>query len=267
MTRNKLIPVSLELDNVSNLKSNKPENENDGIQKNIGDSRDKISTLVHQVQNDNSGIEYIEHKNGFPVIRSEEYSRIYNTDIRALGDDGAATFNFRGYIREDRPGFQKGVFFKDALATNGILKSNGHEGIHIGIDGVISYDGPHDNHQMKGPEDIGEYVVYIEVPTELQRELEVVVSNDSCVSALSLSADEVEDLYAFQEQMAKDYKTPASSYIVVRLDLNPKKDKLARDKVVLIHTKIIQYIESGKPLYLLQDIIRNLEEDLKNISK
>jgi hypothetical protein len=254
------------------LQKNHTQKKGGEVDDGLDHSRDKISQLIAKADNDNAltqsaGLKHVEYKDGLPIISAEDFTRMYHTDIRALGTQGAATFNFQGYFRDTRPGYINGTFYRDVLATNGILKGNGHNGIHVGTDGIIGYEGAVENHRMKNPKEVGKYIIYIDVPTALQRELNVVVSNGSCISALSRPPNEVEEIYESQEKLAKETRDTASSIMVIPLDFDPKQDKSARKKTVLIHTKIIQFIESGKPLYMLADMVENFEDDLKNISE
>jgi hypothetical protein len=216
-----------------------------------------------------TGLTHLEYKNGLPVISFEEYVKMYNTDIRALGDHGAATFNFQGYVRYKQDDDTR-ESYKDSLATNGILKGKDHNGIHVGTDGIVGYSDYEENRCMEGPEDVGEYDVYIRIPTALQREQLVVVDCDRCQPASE--HDNPEAAYRRQEEVARKFKILCkdgipTSDIVIRLWANPRRDKLARRKAEIIHMKIVQHIETGKPLYEIRDMVSDLEDKLQNLSE
>ena len=205
----------------------------------------QAEALVHQ-----------EMKEGLPVISAEDYVRFYNTDIRAAGADTAVTFNFQGFVKEEREGYIQGTFYKDTMATNGILKAEGHEGIHVSTDGVIDYSAS-GNYQMKSLEDVGEYDIYIKVPGKLQVEKMCVVRYESCTPESEFDGDSEE----LERTRSED------GYIVMRLKLEPREDKLARQKAELIHNQIVRFVERGGALHEIQDRTRSLENRLENISE
>jgi hypothetical protein len=186
---------------------------------------------------------------------------MYNTDIRAAGEGKSATFDFQGFVRETRDGYQKGVFYKDAMATNGIFKNEEHDGIHVGTDGIVNYNSTFDNHRNKSPADVGEYVVYISVPGKLQRERGCIVKYDSC-----RSVGEFKNTFGVKQEEVEEAWLEDSSSIEMRLGLKPKKDPLARKKVELIHSEIVRFIEGGGRLEEIADMARDLEDDLVDIS-
>ena len=198
-----------------------------------------------------------ETKNGMPLIDSEEYLRLYQTDIRQLGEKNAVTFDFQGYVKEDREGYDKGTFYRDAMATNGLLKEEGHEGIHVGTDGIVDYSFLERNHKMKGPHEVGEYDIYITVPPELQKKLGVYCSGDSCRSLSEFDGSEDELKRIFNN----------GGWIVIRLMLEPHEDPLARQKAQIIHWAIIEYIEKGEPLHRIEKFVSKLEADLIDLDE
>lgn len=217
-------------------------------------------------------LKHVEHRNGLPIMDAVDYWRMYNTDIREFGAHGSATFNFQGYVRENREGYEHGEPFKDAIATNGILKGGNHGGIHVGTDGIVDYSDLTGNSRMRGPHDVGEYDIYIRIPTALQREKDVCVRFDSCIRASEVAdrGDDPEEVYKSQEDYAEDSKKygineEASSYIVIRLSLDPKSDRQARRKAMVIHMAIVQHIEKERPLYEIENMARELEYDLMDM--
>jgi len=204
------------------------------------------------------GLKKVEYRDGLPVIGEGDYWRLYNTDIRALGEKNAATFNYRGFIRSEDEQGRTAESYRDVLATNGLLKSADHPGIHVGTDGIVDYSALDRNHRMAGPEEIGEYDVYVDVPTAIQREQGVVVSYDSCFPAEEYQKQyggDPDDLYGGREH----------DYIVMRLNLDPKNDPLARRKAEVLHGHIVDFIQSGSKLDGLTDSVRDLEKDLQRL--
>ena len=191
-----------------------------------------------------------------PMIRGEEYWKLYNSDSRVAGDETTATFNFQGMVNEDREKYEKGEFYKDAMATNGLLKAKGHEGVHVGTDGIISYRAFLSS--MKSAEDVGEYDVYIKIPWQLQKEMGCVCYSDSC-----FSADDFESkLYGDIDQVQK-----SEDYIVIRLSLEPKEDKLARKKALIIHQTIVKWIQEKRPFHQIKDMVHALQNKLMDLNE
>ncbi len=197
-----------------------------------------------------------EFKNGLPVMSAEDFCRLYETDARKHGEKSTTTFDYQGYVRYEAPEYdESGVFYNDAMATNGLLKDDTQEGIHVGTDGIVHYNAL-TNKRMKGPEDIGEYDMYIKVPGELQKKLGIVCMSDDCDTVESrleagLDQDEIEE------------EQNSSSWIVLRLSLNPKEDQQVRTKVQFIHTQTARYIERGGPLDRLTEFVRRVEDLLE----
>lgn len=194
--------------------------------------------------------------NGMLVMSESEFSRWYQTP----SDDGTAkTFNFQGYV-EDEEGR---LHYQDVLATNGL-----RGGIHVGIDGTKSYrEGKWD---MKGPEDIGEYVVYITIPGETQKAEGVVCKWDSCYGVADFKAretqfsrdDTLENDLREAERIIKRSPEGEDVWIVDRLGFEPKEDAYARDKVVALNTRRVHHLMTGGRLEDTQRVIGELEEVL-----
>ena len=200
-----------------------------------------------------SGLDQKETKNGFPVMSAIDYGRLYDTDVREAGQDAILTFNYRGYVRFDAPDYEPGVYYKDSLATNGLLKDHDQRGIHVGTDGIVDYDALSENHRMRGPEDVREYDIYIEIPGKLQRKMSIVCRNDECFSleeALQRGYD-VEDI---EEIWNSD-----RGWIVMRTHLEPAADPFARAKAQLIHESIVKFIERGGELTMIESFVKRLE--------
>ncbi|MBI5135055.1 hypothetical protein HZA86_02380 [Candidatus Uhrbacteria bacterium] len=192
---------------------------------------------------------------GLPVISSEEFSRLYNTDVRALGSLTAATFDFRGFVRAIQG---VGEHYVDAMATNGLRKDEQQPGIHVGTDGITNYSY---NRPMSSPKQVGEYVVYIEVPGRLQKKMGVVCKYDSC-----FTADGFKKQFDTDDQEIAQIQVQESGHIVVRLSVDPKEDTLARQKAKVIHDAITKYIENGGAVEQIKDRVADLEERLQDVS-
>lgn len=203
-----------------------------------------------------AGLAHAETKNGFPVISASNYERLYNTDVREAGQDAVLTFNYRGYVRFDAPGYVPGVYYKDALATNGLLKDNDQPGIHVGTDGIVDYGTLLANHRMLRPEDVREYDIYIKIPGTLQKKLAVVCKYDSCLS-LKEALDG-----GFNKGEIEGVWNASHGWIVIRTHLKPTTDPLARAKVEVIHDSIVKFIERGGGLNEIESLVQRLETAL-----
>ncbi|KKS10975.1 MAG: hypothetical protein UU63_C0022G0006 [Candidatus Uhrbacteria bacterium GW2011_GWF2_41_430] len=110
---------------------------------------------------------------------------------------------------------------------------------------------------MKSLEDVGEYDIYIKVPGKLQVEKMCVVRYESCTPESEFDGDSEE----LERTRSED------GYIVMRLKLEPREDKLARQKAELIHNQIVRFVERGGALHEIQGRTRSLEHRLENISE
>jgi hypothetical protein len=211
-------------------------------------------------QEASAALENTETYRDMPVISEDDYIRFYNTDAAAMQnvlEGSTTTFNFQGYVRVKENG---NLYYRDAMATNGLLKTDKHEGIHVGTDGVIGYDIMFDNRHMKGPEDVGEYDIYIKIPAEIQREKNVVCHSDSC-----------ETVGSYKEKHGPDVDDEIHSnqsgqhYIVIRTGLDPEKDPYARQKIYVIHQGIISHIKEGGRLEEIEDLVREMEKKFEEL--
>lgn len=200
-------------------------------------------------------LKHVETKNGLPVMDAAEYDRFYNTDIREFGEDIAATFDFQGYVRYEEEGKQKELY-KDVFATNGLLKEIGGEGIHVGTDGIRDYDTPS---RGTGPENIGEYDVYIKIPPEIQKAKDVYCMFDDCRS--------VENAPDYVEKDELEHAQGQVGWIVIRTVLEPERDKLAREKARAIHLAIVKHIEDGGRLDQIKNLVYQMEDKLKGMDE
>ncbi|MBT4153103.1 MAG: hypothetical protein HOE53_00450 [Candidatus Magasanikbacteria bacterium] len=214
------------------------------------------STCLH-CKKEQTKLEPTETRDGLPVIKAVLYERLYNTDIRAAGEDSSSTFNFQGFVDEDREDYHPGVAYRDSLATNGILKEAGqHDGIHVGTDGIIGYSA--DNTRMQSPADIGEYNIYITIPGKLQKEKGVFCRYDSCFRVETFDED---------PENLEDIHDSKKGWIVMRLGLDPKEDLLARRKVEFIHAQIVRFVEEGGDLSEIKVRTRALENVLIDLDE
>ncbi len=109
---------------------------------------------------------------------------------------------------------------------------------------------------MKGPEDVGEYNMYIKVPGELQKKLGVVCMYDSCYTVENRLERDHD-----QEEIDRDQSS--MGWIVMRLAVDPKEDDQARIKVQFIHTQTVRFIERGGRLDRVSEFVGRLEELLE----
>ena len=205
-----------------------------------------------------NALKSVETYNGMPVMSEDDYIRFYNTDAKAMQnvlEGSTTTFNFQGYVRTD----DGNLYYRDAMATNGLLKTDKHEGIHVGTDGIIDYNEMFGNHRMKEPEEVGEYDIYIKIPTEIQREKNVVCSCDSCETVESYK----ESFRVNDEQIRSEQSE--QHYIVIRTGLDPKKDPYARQKIYLIHEAIVKHINDDGPLNEIADLVIEMETKFEEL--
>ncbi len=184
--------------------------------------------------------------NGLPVIPAEEFDQGYSTRST---DETQAIFNFRGYV--EKPDGE--LVFRDAAALNGL------RGVHVGIDGTASYD--EGGYGLKGPEDVGEFVVYIKIPSAVQRAEGVVCLNDTCKSVAAYR--EKESRYDDQETITEDIRRrqEIDGYAVIRLTIDPRSEG-GRDAVGVLALAISEYLKSGQPLEGLESFIYDAEQAL-----
>ncbi|PJA45456.1 hypothetical protein CO174_03050 [Candidatus Uhrbacteria bacterium CG_4_9_14_3_um_filter_50_9] len=203
-----------------------------------------------------------EYHEGLPVVSLEDYKRLYNTDIREAGVDSAATFDFQGYVRVSQDGVEK-LVYQDVLATNGIQRAGDHDGIHVGIDGIRDYSDLMGHWTMQDASEVGEYDVYITVPKALQQEQQIICYGDRCISL-----DEYREFYLMDGDETSDvYESQADKgWIVMRLDLEPKQDPLARKKVELVSMAIVKYLEEGSPIPELNELVYGLVSRLNEVT-
>lgn len=213
--------------------------------------------------NDEAEITAQETKNGLPVISEADYLRLYNTDIRAAGAESSVTFNFRGYVRT-----AEGVFYREVIANNGIARGDAEKGIHVGTDGIVDYDAMYENHRMQGPEDVGEYDIYLIIPPEIQKRLNVVCRYDSCYTVEEVVQEELgfgDDEATIREDIKRRQENSEGGWIVIRLGLDPKRDPLARKKVEFIHQMIVSHLEQGGSPSEIKSLAQDLDELLSDM--
>lgn len=209
---------------------------------------DPISAAVDRgaLSKEPAELTVLETRDGMPVISEAEYSRLYNNDIRAAGAETSATFDFQGFVKTEN-----GTFYRDALATNGILKGENHPGIHVGTDGIVDYSEITRNRSMEGPNDVGEYDIYVTVPGALQQELRVYCMNDNCTAVADapyfVDAEEI-------EQAQQDI-----GYIVIRTMLKPQDDSQARRKAELLQMAIVKHLEAGGSPANIMELVNTIE--------
>ncbi len=195
----------------------------------------------------------IETRNGFPVISEADYREYYTTDRSALGE-GVATFDFQGFVQSSDETGKTQTRYRDVFATNGLLKSETCDGIHVGTDGVTSYDDA--TRAMQGPNDVGEYDLYVMIPAEIQKQTGSVCVGDSCMT---------------REEYVKRYgEEPEELHkgsMAFRLLFDPETDPLARDKARFVHMNVTAHIEQHRPLPEIATLIRTLEHELQDISE
>lgn len=208
--------------------------------------------------NQETGDRPVEFKDGFPIISRAEFFRMKLTDIRTPRSTAAATFDFQGFVEETTDVayvtyYGKEPLFKDTMSTNGILRTESQPGISVETDGGINFN----DKLMKSPADLAEYDIYIKVPASLQEEKGVVVYEDSCKLLSDFNGDEK----ALAEARNND-----GNYIIMVLDIRPEEDIMAREKVQLMHARIVKFIENGGDLSQIKYRARELEDKLKELS-
>lgn len=194
-------------------------------------------------------------KNGLPVTPFEDYQRLYETDVRHFGEDVSATYDYRGYVHFNREPGENKTLYRDVLATNGVLKELGGKGVHIGTDGVLDYTNGMPDRESQGPESIHEYNIYINVPPETQKAQNVFVLLDGCFP--------VEGKPSYMDEEDVTYAQGRDGYIVMRLDLDPAKDPLARKKAHFIHESIVQHLQNKGSLADVEKLVYQIMRRLR----
>ncbi len=110
---------------------------------------------------------------------------------------------------------------------------------------------------MRSPNDVGEYVVYITVPPEVQKKECVYCACDDC-QAVPSSGEEND--YPSEDDI-ENYQSE-KGYIVSRLCTCPEDVEDARKVISILNVAITQYIERGKPLDKLRDFIYGAESHI-----
>ena len=198
------------------------------------------------------GLKSKEHK-GLPLITRSEYEKYYGTKSN---NDVVATFNFVGYVEEEDGSIQ----YMDVTAVNGL------RGIHVGIDGVRSYrDGMLNPPQ--GPEDVGEYDMYVTVPPEVQVAEGVMCRFDDCESVESFRKSEAK--WSTQEGIQNEIDNCQSDtgWIVSRLRFRPKKDPDVRKRVTVLAMAINDYLKMGGGLDELSSFVSHAVSALMSMTK
>ncbi len=186
------------------------------------------------------------------AMSQEEFQQRYNIDNYAHGEDKFATFDYQGMVHT-RDG---DVIFKDVMATNGLLKSDGNDGIHVGTDGIVGYSALSENHRMKGPQDVGEYDMYIKIPAAIQQATNSYTQYDQCFAASEFDGTP-QELREMREN---------ENYVVIRTNLNPHEDSLARQKMRIIHEGVITHIDNGGKLEQISELVSAMESRLDQIA-
>jgi hypothetical protein len=180
------------------------------------------------------------------ITQNQEYSDLLNGKSVTPVENEIATFDYAGKVQLN----DGEVVYKDSMRTHGILKTHAHKGIYIGIDGITDYS---NNRKMQGPEDVGEYDIYINIPSELQKEKNCYVELDSCRAASEFQGDP-EDLQSIRD---------SEDYLVIRTGLDPKDDPKAREKIEIINKSIVNHIMKGGKLEEISELVYQETERLK----
>ena len=197
---------------------------------------------------------------GMRVLTAEEYKNNYRTDVRSHSEDSLTTFNFTGYVRGYDPDNPESLIYRDVIATNGLLADETQRGIHIGIDGVIDYNRITGNHRMTGPEQVTEYDMYVTIPAELQKLHNCYCIFDSCRAVPENPEDYVTD------DIERAYEQE-EGYIVIRLSLDPGEVPAAREKVLFLNDRLVQFVADGGRLEEIEDFVRDLQDELLELDE
>lgn len=201
---------------------------------------------------ESKGLKSKEHK-GLPLITRAEYEKYYGTKSN---NDVVATFNFVGYVEEDDGSIQH----MDVTAVNGL------RGVHVGIDGVRSYSEGMLN-PPQGPEDVGEYDMYVTVPPEVQKAEGVMCRNDSCQSIESFRKSEAKWSTPQEIQDEIDHWQSGKGWIVSRLRFEPKKDPDVRKRVTVLAMAINDFLKMGGGLDQLSLFVDQAASALMSMTK
>lgn len=187
----------------------------------------------------------LDMKDGLPVVAAEDFEEMLYTDLGQPGAKEPTPFNYRGYTRKS--GQEDG--YQDVIATNGILKEEGHQGIHVRAEG-ITIDKYHPT--PESPREVSEYVIKVKIPSRLQEEMGIVVSK------IQLRPEEKfrgkpEKLQAIRDKEAT---------FQIHTKPFPSSDPLGRQKAEMMQVMATNFLaNNGNPLEL-EDRIRGYQEDL-----
>ena len=203
------------------------------------------SKLVKKINKSIKTIKPTTHK-GLPLLSFEEFRSQYTSQST---DNTIKTFDFQGYVEMENGNIE----YRDVTAMNGL-----RDGIHIGIDGTIDYHKGQTG--LKKPEQIEEYVVYITIPASVQKKEGVICKYGNCYS--------IEDyIKKWGEKEAKEDikkahsedKLNSDGYVVMRLDIDPKKTPNARKKISSLSHAFNEYLRQDYPLGKLYDFMRVID--------
>lgn len=220
------------------------------------------------------GLVFGEVKDGLPVLDVEEYERFYNTDIREAGAGVALTFDFQGFLKLP-PGPEYGLaeakyVYTDVMATNGILKTDKHKGMHIGIDGIPAFNFPGGRNNMESANQVAEYSVFITIPGKMQKEHGCVCSQDSCFSISEFKKrkekhDSNPEFSADEEIHQKQHQE--QGWVTIESTIQTGEDPLAREKMQFINNRLVGFIEGGGNLYEIEGFFHDMKKGLEGISR
>ncbi|MFN7991375.1 MAG: hypothetical protein U0R44_04435 [Candidatus Micrarchaeia archaeon] len=182
--------------------------------------------------------------NGLPLLSGEEYDQLF----AIKSEKGLAkTFDFQGYAET-----AEGIRYFDRLTTND------PRGIHVGTDGVMSYDMPFGAKSMK---EIGEYDIHVKIPAGIQKNEGVVVAYDRVIPIHEYLKTHTGDVSPKEANEDATKTQKEEHFVVIRLP--GKVIPGTRDLVRQLHLDIIWYLGKKRPVSGLNDFINERWEELR----
>ncbi len=186
-----------------------------------------------------------------------DHSSEYQADYADAG-----TYDFQGLILADPD--HGGLMYKDVMANNGLLKSDAHAGIHVGIDGQKKEPmRDYTSFGLTSPEEVTAYSVFINVPGAMLKEMNCVITGEDMMSYADFEeyygegADE-----KAEEIWSRDY----GNMMTHTFNFAPQdEDPFVRLKVRRANDLIVQYILDKQAVMDVIDYVRKVEDGLAEL--
>jgi len=185
-----------------------------------------------------------EQYNGLPLITNKNFMKAggFLDPNGKLGRE-QPTFDFKGYVRCD----DDVIFYQDLVATAGL-----RGGIHVLVRGNNSHIFRPES--IRSPADMTEYEVLIYVSADVQQREGIVCIDDSIYSEQEFK--QKERVYGTDDEISERMDEIRKGFFpaIVGLQINPALPD-SRAKVIALHTTIVNYIRTNRPLAELDEVI------------